>query len=475
MSSGVAHDREEIAARWEALDAAFDAVGELGYDALTDREVVSFVDRIERMNRRLPAIERPLLTRLADASPVALGAKSLREVLRSRLRISPSEAGRRLDEAKELGPRTALSGEPLEPLLVATAKAQAAGRINGDHVRVIRGFFNRLPHWVDVATREHAEVDLVSAAVGLDPKALGEVADRLLALIDQDGPMPDDTERARRRYLTIGKQGADGMIPFKGNLDPQTWATLEAAFAKWAAPGMCNPDDETPCVKGTPSQEQIQGDTRTLGQRQHDALTAIGRSVLSSGEFGQHNGLPVTIIVSTTLTELESAAGRAVTGGGTLLPMSDVIRMASHAYHYLAIFDQHTGEALYLGRTRRCASPAQRIVLHARDRGCTAPGCSVPGYGCQVHHIDGWAKADGQTNIDAEVLACKGHNLMAEDGWTVRMTANGRVEWIPPPHLDTGQARTNTYHHPERMFVEPDAGGGVSSDLDPEQDPDPPV
>ena len=35
------------------------------------------------------------------------------------------------------------------------------------------------------------------------------------------------------------------------------------------------------------------------------------------------------IIVSTTLKELESGCGQAVTASGTLLPMSDVIRMAS--------------------------------------------------------------------------------------------------------------------------------------------------
>ena len=47
--------------------------------------------------------------------------------------------------------------------------------------------------------------------------------------------------------------------------------------------------------------------------------------------------------------------------------MSTVIRMASHAYHYLTIFDKHTGRALHLGRTRRIASADQRIVLHAQD------------------------------------------------------------------------------------------------------------
>ena len=44
------------------------------------------------------------------------------------------------------------------------------------------------------------------------------------------------------------------------------------------------------------------------------------------------------IIVTTTLGELEAAAGRGLTGGGSILPMSDVIRLARHARHYLAIF-----------------------------------------------------------------------------------------------------------------------------------------
>jgi hypothetical protein len=140
--------------------------------------------------------------------------------------------------------------------------------------------------------------------------------------------------------------------------------------------------------------------------------------------------------------------------------MADVIRLAAHAHHYLAVFDQHTGQTLYLGRTRRCASPAQRIALHSRDRGCTFPNCPVPGYGTQVHHIQGWAKDHGETNIDVEVLACGPHNRLAEHGWTVRIRTNGIVEWIPPPHLDTGQNHTNDHHHPERMLTDPEDPDG---------------
>ncbi len=95
----------------------------------------------------------------------------------------------------------------------------------------------------------------------------------------------------------------------------------------------------------------------------------MAQSALASGELGQHNGLPVTIVVTTTLQDLESAAGHAVTGGGTRLPMRDVIRLASHAHHYLCIYDKHTSEPLYLGRTKRLASKAQRIVLYGLERG----------------------------------------------------------------------------------------------------------
>jgi hypothetical protein len=237
-------------------------------------------------------------------------------------------------------------------------------------------------------------------------------------------------------------------------VDPQWRATWEPILAKAAAPGMCNPEDCEPRTSGTPSQAQIDGDTRSAGQRTHDAFTAIGRHALSSGELGQHNGIPVSVIVSTTLQDLQAAAGSAVTGGGSLLPMADLIRMASHALHYLVVFDKHTNEPLYLGRTRRLASVGQRIVLHARDRGCTKPGCTVPGYNTQVHHTTGWAKHHGQTNIDEETLACPGDNRLAEEGWTVTIR-NGTAEWIPPPALDTGQTRINYYHHPERLLAEP--------------------
>lgn len=97
------------------------------------------------------------------------------------------------------------------------------------------------------------------------------------------------------------------------------------------------------------------------------------RGQLGDPKLGVHNGLPVTVIVSTTLQELAAGAGRAMTGGGTLLPTRDLIRMASHAYYYLAVFDEHQSRPLYLGRARRIASADRRVVLYAKERSNDVP------------------------------------------------------------------------------------------------------
>ena len=165
----------------------------------------------------------------------------------------------------------------------------------------------------------------------------------------------------------------------------------------------------------------------------------------------------MSIIIRTTLQDLESRAGIGVTGGGTMLPITEVIRLAAHANHYLAVFDKATGSALDLFRARRVASPAQRIMLIARDGGCTKPCCTVGPYGSQVHHaVKDWADG-GNTNVDELGLACGPDNRMVGDGgWTTRINERGEVEWTPPPQLDTGQARVNHYHHPERLLRPPD-------------------
>ncbi|MGW4352815.1 HNH endonuclease signature motif containing protein [Nocardia sp. NPDC004582] len=113
------------------------------------------------------------------------------------------------------------------------------------------------------------------------------------------------------------------------------------------------------------------------------------------------------------------------------------------------------GMPLYLQRSRRTASEAQRLALLARDTGCTRPGCEQPANMCAAHHITDWAKG-GPTDIDNLAFACDHcHALINDgpDGWKIVVMGEdspfpGRTGWIAPKSLDpTGTPRVNERHH----------------------------
>ncbi|ORV83272.1 HNH endonuclease signature motif containing protein [Mycolicibacterium iranicum] len=439
-------------------------------DELSHRELIGLLAELATVTRSVPTLEHKVLARLlAETEPHRLGEATWKKVLTTALRVSGREATRRLVRAKSLGPRRSLSGEPLAPLWEATATAQADGLLDEEHVSVIAKFHKALPTWVDAVTRAQADAALARQGGGLDPENLAAAARYLLIKIDQDGPEPSEKERGRKRGLTFGRQQADGSSFLSGWVTAKFRAAVEAVWAKEAAPGHHVPDyeldepaDEAPVADEAaesaadhdPRPEPRGSDPRTQEQRNHDALEAVAFRALESGQLGTHNGLPVTVIVSTTLQDLEKGAGVAVTGGGTLLPIRDLIAMAANAFHYLYVYDKHTEQSLYLGRAKRLANAAQRLVLHGKERGCTRPGCSVPGYWAQVHHAAADWKDDGQTNIDDLTFACPAdHRMLDKTSWRTRKNAKGQTEWLPPPDLDTGQHRINGYHHPERYLL----------------------
>jgi len=168
--------------------------------------------------------------------------------------------------------------------------------------------------------------------------------------------------------------------------------------------------------------------------------------------------------VPSTLQELEAGYGQAVTATGTLLPIPTVIKLASHAYHYLSVFDKHTGRALHLARTRRIASADQRIVLLAMDRRWTRPGCTVPGAYCQVHHaVSDWARTAKPASTTSpwpvpEITAAS--NPAAGKPENAKTAApNGSHH-----HTSTvGNHGVNDYHHPENYLI-PEEGEEPTDD-----------
>jgi hypothetical protein len=454
MRSTTVVDASEVTAAFDALDAAVAGISELNFDACSSVVRLRALERLETARRRQAVSSHDLINGLTKDDPADLGGPT-HKVIADALRITCPEARRRARNAEQLLPRITVTGEQLPPELPATAEAWRSGVLDEQHLRVIQTFVRDLPKITPVDAVERAERFLAQHAATLRPDQLEKVAHRCAVLINPDGKF-SDTDRARQRGFTWSPQRRDGMSIGKLIATPELRAHLDAWLARFAAPGVCNPDDETACLTTAPSDEAAAKDLRSHAQRQHDALNALARCQLGDPKLGTHNGLPVTVIVSTTLKELTAARGHAVTGAGTMLPMRDVIRMARHAFHYLAVFDDHHARPLYLGRTRRIASPDQRLVLYAHDRGCTFPGCDAPGYICEVHHVDEWASG-GLTNVDELTFACQPHHRLLDKGWRTAKLANGQVQWIPPPKLPL-PGGVNSYHHPERLLPDDDGG-----------------
>lgn len=237
--------REEAVAAFDNLDTALNRVLKVSPDDLTIPECLAMLQRCEKIRRRLPAAEHPFINKLADQTDqTELGGK-LPFALAERLHISRGEASRRIHEAADLGPRRTLTGQPLPPLLTATAAAQRAGHLGPAHVQVIRCFLHQLPHHVDLPTREKAEAELATLGGRFRPDQLHKLATKLADCLNPDGNY-NDTDRARRRSIILGNQGPDGMSAISGYLTPEARATVDAVLAKLAAPGMANPADDTP-------------------------------------------------------------------------------------------------------------------------------------------------------------------------------------------------------------------------------------
>jgi hypothetical protein len=106
----------EMLTALDDLESAWDKLASLPLTTVSAGQVLAVLDRLETQRRRQPAVEHALLNHLqVQATTKDMGAKSWRAVLAQRLGISGPDAGRRLAEATALGPRRALTGEPLEP------------------------------------------------------------------------------------------------------------------------------------------------------------------------------------------------------------------------------------------------------------------------------------------------------------------------------------------------------------------------
>jgi hypothetical protein len=441
--------RERITTALGAIDAAHAALRDTSSDVVGNDFRVDVAERLETQERTNRGFMYRFFAEIADPPDGAESVPAVREALWARLRVPPREIVRRFRLAARIRPRRSLTGPPVQPELPELAAAVEAGAVGEDHIRAVCAAVDVLPSCVSAADAAEAERALVQHATKLDAGVVAKLGQRIADYLNPDGLFTDE-DRARRRGLRLGPQGPDGMSRLTGLLDPEARAYLEAVEAA-VRPGRHQP-------AGADDDPQAH-DERTPAQRCHDALKLGLETAIASGALGVHRGHPVTVVATTTLAELNRAAHAVVdrsipmpapahTGSGSRLPMSDLIRLASKAIHYLAVFDDHTDRPLYLGRQKRIATADQRLICYARDRGCTKPNCLEPGDRCEVHHSPDWAQG-GRTDADTLFFACGCHHAGASRGeWRTEVTRGGRLGWTN----GNGPPEINHAHHPDELL-----------------------
>ena len=398
---------------------------------LSSTELTALIVELEVQRRRLEAVDQIVVAEIVDRGVAGEYARtSPAELLSTLLRISPVEAKGRVNRARDVGPRRAFTGEPLAPIMPVVAAAVVAGEISAAHTAVITRCLEAIPGGLADDVVPVAERVLVEAARHEHPGQLARTAVQLLARIDPDGAEPRDEAIRRRREFTLIKN-ADGTARPRGYWSPDVTAAWEAILDSLAAP--------VPAAGGLP-------DERSAAQRRHDAMAEAAQRLLRSATLPAAGGVPVTILATTTVADLNTATGTARTGHGDSLSVAELPRMAGDAEIVPVIFNQAGGELAY-GRGRRLASRGQRLVLAARDGGCSFPGCDRPAAWTEVHHVLPW-NHNGHTDTDNMCLLCRYHHREFERrGWQVIMRA-GTPHWIPPAWIDPDRRPIrNTAHH----------------------------
>src|SRR3954453_4526286 len=193
------------------LRAGVDALLAVPVDGLEAVEFVRVIEAVEGQRGRLEGVDQRLLAGAAAGGGGALcGRPGLAGALGSVLRIDVPEARRRVARAVDLGPRRALTGEPLAPTLPLAAQAAADGELSAAQADVVIQCLEKMPASAPAAAWPVAERVLVEAAKHEAPRSLHRTGVELIARLDPDGVEPVEERVQRQRGFSLVKRAEGG-------------------------------------------------------------------------------------------------------------------------------------------------------------------------------------------------------------------------------------------------------------------------
>ena len=291
----------------------------------------------------------------------------------------------------------------------ATLEALAGGEITSGHARVIE----RVAGKPDYRTEEV----ILNSAKAVPADLLSRYALRRERIEERDYTKYQQQRQDRRAFIT---QEPDGSWKLFAHLDYMAGRRVSMIFAKMAE---------------SFRREEKPDSKITYLQRNADALVQL------ITRDGPQRTAPASLLM---IAEYDADSGELShprLDDGQPVPPEVLERLLDNADVYTAFADAD-GQPLWLGRSKRSASLAQRIVLAARDGGCI--GCKAPSERCEAHHIKHWLD-DGPTDIDNLAQLCPDcHHLVHDCHWQVCRDHGGRyrINAPPDPFPDIG---TSTY------------------------------
>ncbi|GAA3773810.1 HNH endonuclease signature motif containing protein [Microbacterium kribbense] len=467
---------EALAAQLDRLDEALSlAVGEaLDGNALAgcdDAELLRVLATASRLGRLVDAAlveatghvhERCLTAERVDRLSTRMGCRDTNELLRRATRCSAQRASELVRAADAVHRRTALSsGELLTADYPSLREALGAGEVSSEALGgIVRALDKALPA-ATVAQRLAADTELAAAASGTAPdQAPPAGADDLrwqaqvwAMVLDQDGAEPREDRAQRLREIRVGRV-RDGLASVRGYLLADVAAQLTLLTDAIDNPkrqpsfGPAADDDDPP--------ERL-ADTRTAGQRRHDAFAAILTAAAGCADMPTLGGAAPTLTVVVRAEDLVAGVGFAhIDGIDEPVPL-EVARHVGCCGKIERITCDSFGRILDIQVQDRIFTPQQRRAIATRDGGCVIPGCRIKAVCCEIHHAQEWAEG-GPTSTDNGVTLCWFHHrTLGSSGWEVRIR-DGVPEVRGPSWWDPHRRWRRAAKHP--LWMRPRARTG---------------
>jgi len=199
-----------LTAAHTAMAAGLDALSAAAGPGASDAELLSALTLCEGITRRVDRLAVGVIADLDRRGAfLERGYRNPTAAVADLLGWDRFEARRRVVAAEQVCARVGLDGQVLPARMPATAEVFTAGQVGLRHVETIaKVLASDAAGRLSPSVWAGAEAELADKATVYSPGELSAYGTRLVEVLDQDGPAPDERPPAQVNELTRAPRGA---------------------------------------------------------------------------------------------------------------------------------------------------------------------------------------------------------------------------------------------------------------------------